>query len=66
LKNLQGISLENNQITDAGLKALAEAAGEFKNLQVIYLDSTKVTKKAVDAVIQEYKIKFSIYLIPNW
>jgi hypothetical protein len=29
-KNLQTIYLENNQITDAGLKALAEAAGNSR------------------------------------
>jgi hypothetical protein len=37
------IGLQNNQITDAGLKSLVENSHKFPQLQKIYLESNEIT-----------------------
>ena len=58
--NLSTINLTDNQITDAGLRALAEHADKFKNLSWIDLRNNKITDAGLKVIRAEHKLKFTI------
>ncbi len=48
--NLRRVSLDNNQITDEGLKALALNAEKLTNLQVVGLSNNQITDDGLKAL----------------
>jgi Ran GTPase-activating protein (RanGAP) involved in mRNA processing and transport len=49
-QSLQKVDLSDNQITDQGLKALAENLCKFKSLQTVDLSNNQITDEGVKAL----------------